>query len=169
MTTVGYGDAFPKTMFGRLIGICVCLWGVLLVSLFVVSISDALEFNVPQKNAFNLIHRIIFRDQLKDQAAGAIISRYRIKLSERKHKSIVGQKENIEKILEKAEIISNKRMIKFKAKEVGIRNFDNATETTYVNKNVDNLMEMVETVGKEKNQIIRKHENMLDMLRLMIK
>lgn len=104
MTTVGYGDAFPKTMFGRLIGICVCLWGVLLVSLFVVSISDALEFNVPQKNAFNLIHRIIFRDQLKDQAAGAIISRYRIKLSERKHKSIVGQKENIEKILEKAEI-----------------------------------------------------------------
>ena len=40
MTTVGYGDVFPKTTFGRLVGVCICLWGVLLVSLFVVSISD---------------------------------------------------------------------------------------------------------------------------------
>lgn len=60
-------------------------------------------------------------------------------------------------------------MLKFKAFESGIRRFDNATETTYLNKNVDNLIDMVETVTKEKEEIIRKQENMCNMLRVMIK
>lgn len=60
-------------------------------------------------------------------------------------------------------------MLKFKMFESGIRNFDNTTETTYLNKNVDNLIEMVETVSKEKEEIIRKQENVCNMLRLMIK
>jgi len=133
MTTVGYGDTFPKSDMGRLLGIVICLWGVLLVSLFVVTISDALEFNIPQKNAFNLIHRLIFRGQLKKEAAGAILSHYKIKLYERKHKNIVDKHENIEKILQLAQISFKKRMLKFKKKESEIRNFDTATETTYVN------------------------------------
>jgi hypothetical protein len=89
MTTVGYGDTYPKSNIGRLLGIAVCLWGVLLVSLFVVAISDALEFNIPQKNAYNLVHRLIYRDQLKKEAAGAIMSHYRIKIYERKNKLLM--------------------------------------------------------------------------------
>lgn len=38
MTTVGYGDFYPKTIFGRSVGVILCLWGSWIVSLFVVSI-----------------------------------------------------------------------------------------------------------------------------------
>lgn len=89
MTTVGYGDQFPKTTGGRLLGICICLWGVLLVSLFVVTVSSALEFTIPQKNAYNLIHRIHYREQLKNAAAGAIFSRYRIKMYAKSTKTMI--------------------------------------------------------------------------------
>ena len=44
MTTVGYGDFYPKTNFGRLVGIIIAFWGVFIVSLFVVSLSTMLEF-----------------------------------------------------------------------------------------------------------------------------
>lgn len=47
MTTVGYGDIWPKSYGGWVIGTIICLWGVLLVSLFVVTISQSLEFDAP--------------------------------------------------------------------------------------------------------------------------
>jgi hypothetical protein len=45
MTTVGYGDLFPVTPFGRFFAIFECLWGVLLVSLVVVSFTNILELS----------------------------------------------------------------------------------------------------------------------------
>ena len=169
MTTVGYGDVFPKTTFGRLVGVWICLWGVLLVSLFVVSISDALKMNAPQRNAFNLIQRLLNRDKLKNEAAGAILSRYRIRSYLEKSKSLMNQQMNFKKILEKAEINFKKRMVRFKDTENEIRGFDTATETTYVNKGVEDLMETVETISKEKDEMIRKQENIWTLLRIMIK
>lgn len=44
LTSVGYGDIFPKTFFGRIVGCFICFWGVLIVSFFVITISDKLEF-----------------------------------------------------------------------------------------------------------------------------
>ena len=169
MTTVGYGDVYPKTTFGRLFGIIVCLWGVLLVSLFVVSISDALKLNVPQSNAFNLIQRLMSRDRLKNEAAGAILSRYRIRSFEEKSKSLINQQINFKKILGRAEINFKKRMVKFKETENEIRGYDTATETTYVNKNVENLLEIVESQSKVKVEMIRKQENICSLLKIMVK
>ena len=38
LTTVGYGDYYPVTNLGRLIGIITAFWGVFFVSLFVVAL-----------------------------------------------------------------------------------------------------------------------------------
>jgi len=45
MATVGYGDYFPISNFGRIIGILACLWGVFIVSIFVVTLNNLLEFS----------------------------------------------------------------------------------------------------------------------------
>ena len=55
MTTVGYGDLFPKSNVGRLVGILCAFWGVIYVSLFVVALTNMLEFDSPEKKAFMLL------------------------------------------------------------------------------------------------------------------
>jgi hypothetical protein len=45
MATVGYGDYFPISNLGRTIGILACLWGVFIVSIFVVTLNGLLEFS----------------------------------------------------------------------------------------------------------------------------
>lgn len=42
MTTVGYGDVWPKSYGGRILGMVICVWGVVLESLMVSSISEFL-------------------------------------------------------------------------------------------------------------------------------
>ena len=46
-TTVGYGDLYPKTIGGRLIGALVCVWGMFLTSFFTVSLANILAFDPP--------------------------------------------------------------------------------------------------------------------------
>jgi len=58
MTTVGYGDVYPKSFFGRILGIILCIWGMILVSLFVVTVSEQLELTQLQKH----IHMYSFKD-----------------------------------------------------------------------------------------------------------
>jgi len=45
MTTVGYGDYFPKTTFGRLIDIILVVWGTFIVSLMVVVLTNTLNMD----------------------------------------------------------------------------------------------------------------------------
>mmetsp|Transcript_32425 Transcript_32425/g.28711 ORF Transcript_32425/g.28711 Transcript_32425/m.28711 type:complete len:309 (+) Transcript_32425:534-1460(+) len=168
MTTVGYGDTFPHSNIGRFLGIWICLWGVLLVSLFVVTVSDALEFDITQKNSYNLIHRLMFREELKNEAAGAILSHYMVKVYERKNNSIVDKSQNIEKILNNAKKTFKRRMMKFKEKESGIRQFDSATEVTYINNQLctflySTIHDSLEVSASE----IDKNANLLNMLQVL--
>lgn len=58
MTTVGYGDYFPQTHCGRFVGIICSFWGVLIVSLFVVALTNMLELNAPENKAYMLLTRL---------------------------------------------------------------------------------------------------------------
>jgi len=55
MTTVGYGDFFPKSNTGRLVGIIIAFWGVLFVSLFVVTLTNLLELKGGEKKSYELL------------------------------------------------------------------------------------------------------------------
>lgn len=52
MTTVGYGDFYPKTDAGRFIGIIIALWGVFFVSLAVATLNEVLEFNSGEEKSY---------------------------------------------------------------------------------------------------------------------
>jgi len=62
MTTVGYGDFYPKTNVGRAVGIICSFWGVFIVSLFVVSLTNMLEFDSPETKAYMLLFRLKAKD-----------------------------------------------------------------------------------------------------------
>ena len=55
MTTVGYGDFFPKTTMGRVVGIIICFWGVVVVSIFVVTLTNMLAFEPSEDKTYSLL------------------------------------------------------------------------------------------------------------------
>ena len=40
MSTVGYGEIYAESFFGRLIAIMICFWGIFFVSTLVVAVSE---------------------------------------------------------------------------------------------------------------------------------
>jgi hypothetical protein len=55
MTTVGYGDVYAVSPFGRIISIINALWGAFVISLLVGSISTIFNLNEQQKKAMAVI------------------------------------------------------------------------------------------------------------------
>lgn len=64
MTTVGYGDFYPSTQFGRLVSILTSLYGVILTSLFVISLTNMLTFASNERKAYMLLQRLKYKEQL---------------------------------------------------------------------------------------------------------
>lgn len=58
MTTVGYGDYFPRTTFGRLIDIILVVWGTFIVSLMVVVLTNTLNMDQSEKRALIVLNRL---------------------------------------------------------------------------------------------------------------
>ena len=84
MLTIGYGDVYPKSHMGRLIGIVIAGWGAFYVSLFVVALNNMLELDSPETKAFMLLQRLLFKDDLREEAACALASAYKLKLAKAK-------------------------------------------------------------------------------------
>lgn len=76
LTSVGYGDIFPKSTFGRIVGIIICFWGVFIVSFFVVTVTNMLNFSGSEEKAYNLLLRLYYKTELKREAVGVLQSAF---------------------------------------------------------------------------------------------
>lgn len=45
MTTVGYGDFYPRTSFGRVVDVILVIWGTFIVSLMIVVLTNTLNMD----------------------------------------------------------------------------------------------------------------------------
>jgi len=72
LTSVGYGELYPKTFFGRIVGIIICFWGVFIVSFFVVTVTNMLNFSSSEEKAYNLLLRLFYKMELKKGAIGVL-------------------------------------------------------------------------------------------------
>lgn len=72
LTTVGYGDLFPRTFFGRIVGVIICFWGVFIVSFFVVTVTNMLEFTPMEEKSYNLIIKLLLKQELKKEAVDVL-------------------------------------------------------------------------------------------------
>ena len=56
MTTVGYGDVYPVTVFGRLVGIFCALWGTFIISLLIIVATEIFALsNIESKALHHLL------------------------------------------------------------------------------------------------------------------
>ncbi len=65
LTTTGYGDIYPKTIFGRIIGAIICFWGTFVVSFFVVTVNNMLNFSPSEEKSYTLLLRLYYKEELK--------------------------------------------------------------------------------------------------------
>lgn len=69
MTTVGYGDYSPRTVWGRSIVFFVCVWGTIVISLMVVTITSVIQMNLFEKKTYLMLKRLQMKERLQKQAA----------------------------------------------------------------------------------------------------
>lgn len=79
MTTVGYGDVFPVTDSGRFFTFLLAIVGLILVSLYVSSLSSAIRMNKVEFNSYNAIKRMKNNLEIEIQASNIIKEAMRLK------------------------------------------------------------------------------------------
>jgi hypothetical protein len=76
MSTVGYGDFYPITHFGRFVVVIASFWGMVIVSQFIYTMEIQSNFNSSQSKAYELLERLQKRRDLETTAGNFIVSWY---------------------------------------------------------------------------------------------
>jgi len=110
MTTVGFGDYFPRTYVGKVIIIVTAFYGTFLVSMMIVTLTNSKDFSVVEDRSFTIVRRIHMRKKIDKLAAKIIILFFKSIIKRRKNahrqheplyqQSIIEQQELIERLLE---------------------------------------------------------------------
>jgi len=87
MTTVGYGDFYPKTQVGRFITIIACIVGVYFVSMMMVFMTQKSMLNTNEFKAFKLLTRLKRRKEIANYRAlmihqALLMYKYKLKYNE---------------------------------------------------------------------------------------
>lgn len=85
MVTVGFGDYFPKTNFGRLVGVFDAIIGTVFVSLFIIYLQRALSLNPTEKTAVNFLDRLKYKEMIKNKASFYFLNSYRYNKAKNKY------------------------------------------------------------------------------------
>lgn len=67
--TVGYGEMYPVSFFGRATACLMTFWGVFINSMIVVVITDVLKLSFHEQHAFDMMKRLILKRSVQEQAS----------------------------------------------------------------------------------------------------
>jgi len=79
MTTVGYGDYYPKSHLGRFILIIAVILGTVIISLTVVALNGIINFDENEIQAYEILKRVTYRKELNDACQKIIYYNFKIK------------------------------------------------------------------------------------------
>ena len=149
MTTVGYGDFFPKSNIGRLVGILIAFWGVAFVSLFVVTLTNLLLFQNGEEKSFILLQRLKSKDALKRQAVNVMTAAYRQKKTKRDFPN--DKRKNINAVR-----TFRGFMLQFQAISRSIRgNYETETDADRIKRDLEDLRTDVDFIKDNLTQICK--------------
>jgi hypothetical protein len=74
MTTVGYGDLYPRTMFGRIIMIVCSMYGVIVVSLMVVTVTNFLAMTTMESASYTVMKKLEYKELIKIEALKILVN-----------------------------------------------------------------------------------------------
>jgi len=158
MTTVGYGDFYPKTHLGRFIIIVACVFGIYFVSMTMVFMTGRSVLNEPEMKAYKLIVRLKLRTELKDIEAKIILHSFNIARIKTKLKSCrINKTNDFEKKLDV--LFSYERRCIFsliEEKKKKERNLNNLQFTT----TKEQLIDISERIDRD----IKEIKNNLDVI-----
>lgn len=77
MTTVGYGDFYPRTLIGRIVDTLLVVCGVFVVSLMVVLLTNTLNMDSSEERALIVLNRLEAKKKLKEKSANLIATTFR--------------------------------------------------------------------------------------------
>jgi potassium intermediate/small conductance calcium-activated channel subfamily N protein 2 len=133
MTTVGYGDFFPKSNPSRIVGILCSFYGVYLVSLFVIALENLLLLDQSEERSYELICRLEDKESLKLEAVNVITSAFR-------HKKAKGDYPDKKKMILGKLKTFRKYLMNFQTIAKSIRgNYGMDTPTDRVRREIDDL------------------------------
>jgi Ion channel len=146
MTTVGYGDIYPKSTMGRIVGIIIALWGLFLVSIFTVTLSNLFTFTMGEKKAYELGQRLTLKDDLKVSAANVLGSSYK---SRKAKKIFADDKEAIKNY----ENDYKRNAINFFQISKSVKDSQKGAgnETEHLRKEITDLMRKIKDMEKEQD------------------
>jgi hypothetical protein len=77
MTTVGYGDMYPRTTFGRGIMIFCSMYGVIVVSLMVVTVTNFLMMSKMESASYTVMKKLEYKELIRGEAVKILVNFYR--------------------------------------------------------------------------------------------
>jgi potassium intermediate/small conductance calcium-activated channel subfamily N protein 2 len=84
ITTVGYGDFYPKTHMGRFVIIVACLWGVFIVSIMVVTLNETSKFTKEESKTYEILERLRAKAKCMKSAGDIVVNLMRLNVLKRR-------------------------------------------------------------------------------------
>lgn len=163
MTTVGYGDYYPSSTLGRMIGILACICGVFLISMLIVTITNVLNFQGTERNVFLILQRIKLTKEKDDIASKLIVKYLKFMKLLKKSKNIQEELKLKDKLRDEIQLCLH--YFREKSAEIdstfpAYSDFDNVIDNLdFLDDSLDSLTKKYDILEKHIVQIIDKLNN----------
>ena len=172
MTTVGYGDFFPKTHMGRIIVILACVVGTYFVSMMMVFMTQKSILDETEFKAYKLITRLKLRKEIKSLQAKLIYECIKMKIC-KNNKSIELEK-NEKYHLHRRKVLILIEKAKSKYRRIKTFEFIPTKEQLFdVSERIDNdvneIMNEIESLKYINDEMISYTDNQIEAVKYLKK
>jgi len=159
MTTVGYGDVYARTMIGRAVSFIMCIWGISVVSIMVVTITNVLAMDSLEEKSLVVLRRLELKKKQKKEAAFILTNIARLGMNKKKISNPeLRDKKNEEIVGDLKRHLNTFKQISRKIKGVE----DNVGAYEEVNRQIGNVREDIKSLMEKQEEFQKSIMTMLE-------